>query len=173
MINYPQMLLIAGTDRNVGKTTFACKIIEQISQHTPVTAIKITPHFHKLTDNQQIIYQSEQITISIENTTNMHKDSSRMLNAGAEKVFYIQCVDADIKTVFKIIKPLIPKHNAVVCESGAAHNYINPGIFVVLTKSNSIVKNNDKLQKADMVIKNFDFNCCKMYFENSRWQIKS
>jgi hypothetical protein len=131
MINYPEMLLIAGTNRNVGKTTFACKIINDTAIYSPVTAIKITPHFHKLTEKQQIIYKSEQMVISFETDKYSHKDSSKMLQAGAENVFYIQCSDSEIQNVFKIIKPLIPTNHAVVCESGAAFNYIKPGLFIL------------------------------------------
>jgi len=40
------LLLIAGTGNKSGKTTLACKVIEQHREHG-IIGIKITPHFMK------------------------------------------------------------------------------------------------------------------------------
>ena len=45
---FENILLIAGSGQNVGKTTFACQLIQNVQNQKPI-AVKITPHFHKLT----------------------------------------------------------------------------------------------------------------------------
>jgi len=44
----PNLLLIAGTGNKSGKTTLACRVIEQFRQ-SGISAVKITPHFHDIT----------------------------------------------------------------------------------------------------------------------------
>ncbi len=48
MKSMPNILLIAGTGRNVGKTLLACEIIQQLSKTMAVTAIKTSSHEHPL-----------------------------------------------------------------------------------------------------------------------------
>ena len=48
MVTIPNLLLIAGTGTKSGKTSMACRIIEQFPE-LKITAIKITPHFHETT----------------------------------------------------------------------------------------------------------------------------
>ena len=45
-ISFPNLLLVAGNGRNVGKTWLVCRIIEKISQNQKVTAVKISSHYH-------------------------------------------------------------------------------------------------------------------------------
>ena len=54
----PNLLLIAGTGTKSGKTSLACKIIEQF-KNLNITAIKISPHFHETTDGLISISEGE------------------------------------------------------------------------------------------------------------------
>ena len=54
MKDFPNMLIVRGTGRNVGKTLSACNIIKQLAEkHNPV-GVKISPHFHSLDGIQEI-----------------------------------------------------------------------------------------------------------------------
>ncbi len=44
----PNLLIIAGTGNKSGKTSMACRIIEQL-KHLEIVSVKITPHFHETT----------------------------------------------------------------------------------------------------------------------------
>ncbi len=52
------MVLIAGIGTKSGKTTMACRIIEQI-RHPELVAIKITPHFHETTAGLVLISEGK------------------------------------------------------------------------------------------------------------------
>lgn len=41
MLLNKQILLVGGATRNVGKTTFICRIIEKFSREVPIVALKI------------------------------------------------------------------------------------------------------------------------------------
>ena len=85
MMIFPNLLLIAGTGTRSGKTSMACKIIEQFPD-LEITAIKISPHFHETTTG--LISKSEKKGYSIYEETNRGtlKDTSRMLHSGAHKL---------------------------------------------------------------------------------------
>ena len=44
----PNLLIIAGTGNKSGKTTLACRMIEQF-RNPGLISVKITPHFHETT----------------------------------------------------------------------------------------------------------------------------
>ena len=75
MKQWPNMLLVAGTGRNVGKTTFVCRIISNISKNQPIIAIKITSHIHELCSSCNILFQLPNLIIAEEKSTTSYKDS--------------------------------------------------------------------------------------------------
>ncbi len=62
-----------------------------------------------------------------------------MLQSGAAKVFFAKVLDNSLKFVFDKIMGLIPEGTPVICESPALRNYVEPGVFVIMT-SDSINK---------------------------------
>ncbi len=173
MINWPNLLLIAGTGRNVGKTTFACTIIEQVSKTTNVIAIKITPHIHILCDSCVTILQAHDLLITEETSPELQKDSSKMLAAGAEKVYFIQGADNKMPRVLEFLQKVIPKNTAIICESAALRDYIKPGVFVLMStdKSKQIVKNADKIELADIHIFDFEYDVNEFEYKEGTWEI--
>ena len=129
-IRFKKMILVAGSGRNVGKTTLACRLIRNLSEHFDVTAIKISSHLHRLTHQQKIIYQVEGVTVSEELDQLSSKDSARFLRAGAIRSLFIQ-VDGQH---FAILADWLNQHLTgwVVCESAILGKYIVPhtAIFV-------------------------------------------
>src|SRR5450759_1860516 len=127
----PNLLLIAGTGTNSGKTSMACKIIEQFPD-LEIIAIKISPHFHETTTG--LISKSEKKGYSIYEETNRDtsKDTSRMLLSGAHKVYFAKVWDDQLLNVFNEIMKYIPSNVPVICESPALRNFIEPGIFIIM-----------------------------------------
>jgi molybdopterin-guanine dinucleotide biosynthesis protein len=78
----PKWLIIVGTNQNAGKTTFATKVIKKFSDKYPITAIKISPHFHPLDVDACILARTGNYVIIREHKTGSGKDSARMLKSG-------------------------------------------------------------------------------------------
>ncbi len=131
----PQLLLVAGTGRNSGKTTLVCDVIRNISQRQKVTAIKITPHFHEKNSAGAIIAEEEGLFITEEKQKESGKDSSLMLGAGAESVYFAMAAEEKVLQAFQIIANQIPANQAVVCESGGLRHFLEPGLFLMMNRS--------------------------------------
>ena len=128
----PNLLLIAGTGTKSGKTSVACRIIEQF-HNLNITAIKISPHFHETTPGLKTIREETGYAIYEETNRNTTKDTSRMLQSGACKVYFAKVLDNRLKFVFEKIMDFIPAGTPIICESPALRNFIDPGVFVIMT----------------------------------------
>jgi hypothetical protein len=137
----PNLLLIAGTGTKSGKTSMVCKIINQFP-NLNITAVKISPHFHETTAGLITITEKKGYSIYEETNRDTIKDTSRMLKAGAYKVFFAKVWDDQVLDVFNEIMESIPANTPVICESPALRNFIEPGVFVIMT-SDTINKHKD------------------------------
>ena len=137
----PNLLLIAGTGTKSGKTSLACKIIEQFNDLN-ITAIKISPHFHDTTAGLISRYEEKGYAIYEETNRETSKDTSRMLQSGAAKVYFAKVWDDQLLDVFNKIMEQVPANVPVICESPALRNFIEPGLFIIMT-SDIINKHKD------------------------------
>ncbi len=154
-IQLPNLLLIAGTGRNTGKTLLATSIIEIFSADYKITGLKISPHFHSGTESLEAIYKNKNFNIYKETSLNSSKDSSRMLKSGASQVFYIECYDEYMEKAFKKYLQITNSSGTIVCESPALRKYVRPGIFIIVDGLSNQNKKQDVLdmkRKADLFI---------------------
>jgi hypothetical protein len=128
----PNLLLIAGTGTKSGKTTIACRIIEQF-RDLSITAIKISPHFHETTPGLKSIHEKAGYAIYEETNRNTTKDTSRMLNSGASRVYFAKVFDDSLLFVFEEIYRQIPAGTPIICESPALRNFVEPGAFIIIS----------------------------------------
>lgn len=169
----PNLLLIAGTGIKSGKTSLACKIIEQFN-YLDITAIKITPHFHETTSGLILKSADKGYSIYEETDKNTSKDTSRMLNSGASKVYFAKVWDDQLFDVFKIIIEYIPPGVPVICESPALRNFVEPGLFIIID-SNTVNKHKDinhlqNLPHVNIKLEELDnFKSVPLGFENGKW----
>jgi molybdopterin-guanine dinucleotide biosynthesis protein len=152
---FNNVLLISGTGRNVGKTTLACRLIEHFRKHN-IIGVKISPHFHPYDEKQeQLIFKSEEIIILEEQSAGRPKDSSRMLRAGAKRVFFIMAKDEHLQKAFSTINELLKEKHPMIIESAALRNYMRPAVFVLMdseeTAKDSLQKNTHLRSWADFV----------------------
>jgi molybdenum cofactor guanylyltransferase len=173
----PNLMLIAGTGRKVGKTTFACSVISHLAKSQKVTGIKISPHFHQQAEGQKILHQGEAFQIIEETNSGTGKDSARMLRAGASGVYYLQTIDKNIKKPFDLLLSLIPENQPVICESGALLHYAKPGLFVLVrrTGQTAFKAGIDTLTylpdyRITFDGDNFDPDPGRFVFEGGRWK---
>jgi len=176
----PNMLMIGGATRNVGKTTFVCKVIEKFSQLLPIVAIKVKTiyegdsFFHgkdknPLTENYRIINEVDATT---------EEDTALMLKAGAQKVFRVKVKSNFIEQVFKELQDILPKNIVWICESNSLRLAVKPSLFIMITNQ---LNNNMKpsaeqlLPFADLIVvsdgKTFNFSENNLtYSETYGWK---
>lgn len=171
------ILLVSGSGRNVGKTSFIWKVIDRNALQKPV-AIKITPHFHEPTEGLKPISVNENYRIFQETNTSLGKDSSLFLQAGAEKVFFIQTTDDFLKEAFGLATAQFQPDQPVVVESVALRKIVVPGLYLFIQKKQEEVKPSAlKMQKlADAIVysdgEQFSLNPKSVIF-NQTWKIET
>ena len=174
----PNLLLVAGSGRKSGKTTFACAVIKYFSSQLPLVGLKISPHFHPGKNNGDVIIDHKSFRIIRETSLNSYKDSSLMLVSGASQSYYIETNDQYLFTAFKKFLELIKPGSPIVCESPALRKYIKPGIFIFM-HSRNFANSKTEIRKiillADKVI---DLNeglvpacIAAIKFEKSKWSL--
>jgi hypothetical protein len=171
----PNLLLIAGTGTKSGKTTMACRIIEQFKS-LGITAIKISPHFHDTTPGLNVIYKEDRYAIYEETNSNVTKDTSRMLNSGASKVYFAKVFDDRLLFVFNKIQNLIPEGTPILCESPALRNFIEPGVFIIMSSESLNKRKNIShfLALPHLMFKMEELNklnTIPVEFENRNWRL--
>lgn len=136
MISVPEMIMIGGNSRNSGKTTLACKCISQLSEKQEVIGLKVTsirPGEDDLHGNHNDNF-TDGFTIFEELNPHSHKDTAKMLKAGASHVYYI-CVDETFaeKAILHFLSRYINKQ-VILCESRNLRGIINPGLFLIMLR---------------------------------------
>ena len=127
------LLIVAGVGRNVGKTEFVCRLIARFADQKEVYGLKVSA-IHP----DEAIYHGDHSILPA--TTNLFqetrldfkKDTSRMLRAGAKKVYYLQGDDEQIRIGFEQFQRLMPPSAPIVCESGSLWKYVQPGLLVLI-----------------------------------------
>jgi len=175
----PQLLLIAGTGRNTGKTTLACRIIQKFSPGKSIIALKITPHFHKNIQSGKILINETNLYIAEETDPTTGKDSSLMLKAGAQQSYFVMATDEHLGKVIQNIFRIIPSEALLVCESGGLRDWVVPGVFLLMNRKDiEILKPNaEKLRMlADRLItfdgEKTDFELDAIEITDNKWNLK-
>lgn len=179
MIKMPELLLIAGTGRNSGKTTLACNIIRKFSTFNSIIALKITPYFHKYIQSGNVLINNTNLYIAEETDSTTEKDSSLMLEAGARQSFFIMATDVHLGIAIREICKMIPHNALLVCESGGLRHHVVPGLFFMMNKiDGEVVKPGAEKLKilADRLIcfdgKNIDFDLDTIELKDNHWILK-
>jgi hypothetical protein len=150
----PNLLIIAGTGNKSGKTSMACRIIEQF-RYSAIVSVKITPHFHDTTPGLVLLSEKAGYSVYEETNFDTSKDTSRMLKAGASGVFFAKVTDGSLFEAFKEIISYFPEGTPIVCESPALRRYVVPGLFIIMT---SAEKNNQKDIRSLLDLPHVEFN---------------
>jgi len=177
---YPNILLISGTGRNVGKTSFAVSLIRR-HRNLNITAVKISPHFHEFdAEKEDVLYKSDNVIIIEEHQTDTGKDSAKFLDAGAARVLFIMVQDSYLPQAFRKLLEIVNPKNPMIIESGAMRNILIPGQFLLFSHANNTeIKNSIKhlLKFVDRRVKlnhnAHDLAIEKLNYTTSGWQIDS
>lgn len=171
--------MVSGSGRNCGKTTLCCLLINQLKKSDRVIGLKISPHFHTNKQINTIVFEGSDYTVYNETEKESGKDSSRMLAAGAEKVYFIQCTDEKLPYLYSILKHLLPDDIPVVCESGSFANHYKPGMHILIKPiDSSSLKPSyfSKLKIADKIISAHEFSVSNLnysiIYSEYGWEMK-
>lgn len=162
------LLIIGGTGRNVGKTEFVCRLIAQIALDHSVYALKVSSIFpdeemyhgsHKENEERRQLFE--------ETRSSTEKDTSRMLRAGATKVFYLQGSDSEVGSGYKEFLEKVPEKTAIVCESNSLGQFVRPALAIMVRTPDGAIKPRaiPQLERADLVVVS---DCCSGFPELSQ-----
>lgn len=153
MIN--NLCVIAGTGRNVGKTELACRLIAKISATHRVWGLKVSAIY----PDEGIYHGHHEANelpgyLSEETRRDTRKDTSRMLRAGAEKVFYLRAEDQDLEAGYHQFISLPPPDTVIICESNSLGSLVTPGLLLLVSCKDGPVKQRAKVLRplADLEI---------------------
>ena len=180
MIYIPNLLLVGGSQRNVGKTTLIIELIKRYKSDYPLIGLKVTSiypddgHFHG--KHKPLVSEAE---LFEETDLSGQKDTSRMLLAGASKVFYIQAEDEHILQTFEKFSKQIPSGSFILCESISLRKHIQPGLFILIKSVDNKVQKQSYLDVehlADRILvsdgKSFDFDINRISIDSGNWKLK-
>ncbi len=159
MLAVPQMVMIGGNSRKSGKTTMACSIISKLATTQDVIGLKVTSirpgernlhgnHDQELTDDFSILEELN---------SDSHKDTSKMLMAGAAHVYYIRVSENHKKKALAHFMTKYIKKQIIVCESRSLHEIISPGLFLLMMRLPATNKSKDVTKYLSIADKVFNF----------------
>lgn len=187
MLKKPNFLIVGSTGRNTGKTEFACRLIQQYSKEHNVIGVKVVaiergehqscPRGGKGCGVCTSLRSDFEISEELE--LNPSKDTSRMLLAGASKVFFLRVDKNCLEKGFEALLKVIPSNSLVICESNSIRKVFEPGLFLVIKNAEDrTVKEScaEVIEYANKVIEfsnmSWDFNPDRILVKNSLWILR-
>jgi molybdopterin-guanine dinucleotide biosynthesis protein A len=180
------MLMIGSAGANVGKTELACALIKKFGKTTDITGIKVTTI--KVKDGQcprggegcgVCSSLDGDFYITEETNSNSHKDTSRLLAAGAKRVFWLRVMKKSLKDGLTALLDIIGPDAISICESNSLRQVAEPGLFfMVKTRDVKSWKSSaqDVKEYADKIIitgpDGFDFNLNQIKLTGNKWTLK-
>lgn len=150
------LLIVGGAGRNVGKTEFVCRLIRKIAKKHEVYGLKVSTIF----PDEQLFHgdhsgDAPSGHLYEETRVSPEKDTSRMLRAGAKRVFYLRSDDnKGVLAGFEEFLQKIPRDAAVICESNSLGNIVEPALYIMVKSVSGEVKTRaiTQLAHADLVV---------------------
>jgi hypothetical protein len=174
--NHNNILTISGTGRNVGKTSLACRIIHRLSATHKLTAVKISPHFHEVDYPGALFERQGTYSLYKEVRKDRDKDSSKMLAAGADSVYYIQTNDTHLNDAWTKLSKLIKKDEPVVIESGGLEKLLDPGLSIIVRNPDNKgmkVQRRSVPEQIETQFEEFDILINNIDFKRGKWQLNN
>ncbi len=178
---YPNILLIAGSGRNIGKTTLAESIVKKYAPQYNLIGLKVTSvyagegQFH----SKKHINIENGFVIAEETDRSGIKDTSRLLLAGASRAFYVQAKDNELTGAMEAFFKMVSPQSLIVCESGSLREVLKPGLFL-LVNGNESAGSKQRIEKwktlADRIIhkkdNRLDFDLDALSLNHTGWRLK-
>jgi len=144
MIKLDKMLMIGSAGTNVGKTELACTLLNKFGKNHDIVGIKVTTI--KDRDGQcprggkgcGVCSSLEgNFCITEETGRSSGKDTSRLLAAGAGRVFWIRVLKEHLVEGITALLDVIGPETISICESNSLRQAVEPGLFLMARKNDS------------------------------------
>lgn len=131
--NNKNLLIVAGAGRNVGKTEFVCRLIKKFCLRADIYALKVSAIYpdegiyhgnHDENDRAGWLFE--------ETRRDLNKDTSRMLSAGARRVFYLRADSNHVYDGYAEFLSRIPDDAVIVCESNSLREVVKPALMIMV-----------------------------------------
>ncbi len=175
MIPMPSVFVVGGCGRRVGKTAFACAVIERFSSQRDLVAVKVTT-IDSLNRNHH-----PPIADWIVEEMNPHgdKDTARMRASGATRALWLQVPETRLQEGITALLDTLGPETISVWESTRACRLVEPGAFVMI-ESPDITERRpwaaELAHAADRVVSfdgaAFDIDWSDIQFAGRRWAIR-
>jgi hypothetical protein len=140
----PGWIIVGSTGRNSGKTEFACALIRTFRQRYPIVGLKITT----ISDGESTCPRGGEgcgacsslqgdFEISEERGQHPGKDTARMLESGAHRVFWLRCRRQHMHAGLDALAPLLGRGALVVAESNSLAQVVEPDLFLMVRDGRS------------------------------------
>jgi len=159
------MLIIGSEGRNNGKTTLATALIQQWKSKFPVIGLKVTTIQKRdgkcprggegcgicsnLKGNFELLEETN---------PDASKDTSLLLSAGAEKVYWLKTLKSYMYEGIKTFLKQVHEGALIVCESNSLRNVVEPGGFIMLKNigDNLVKKSAAEVEHMADIIVDYD-----------------
>jgi len=137
-INAERMILIGSSERNSGKTMFAKFLINNLKGKFPIVALKITT-IQKKGDVcprgsgcGACVIGGAHFILEEETKKDSSKDTSQLLNAGADSVFWLRSYRNFLIEAYLAFLEKIPENALIICESNSLFEIVTPACFITI-----------------------------------------
>ncbi len=185
MFKAPNILSIGSAGRNSGKTEFACELIRKYRRFETVIGVKITTIDEDRPcprggDSCGVCKSfTGKYSITEERDGPAGKDTVRMMEAGAGKVYWLRVRKKHLQEGVFALCQLLDPSACVICESNSARQVLEPGFFLVIRELNSgTIKKScrEVIQYADKVVtfngSGWDMSPGEVTFNAGKWSYK-
>ncbi len=135
----PRSVMIGSTGRNTGKTEFACAMIRTLIRRCRVFAVKVTTIYQgrvscvRGDEGCGVCTSMEcEWLLTEEFDRRRAKDTSRMLAAGAERVWWLRVRQGSLADAARELTRLVPEDGVLVFESNSMRRVCEPDLFFML-----------------------------------------
>ena len=136
----PFIIGICGGGSGAGKTTVACRLLEQFPSWGAIKYTK-TSLYGSVTDDLKVLSQKG-------------KDTERFLDAGAGRVLWVQSPFHELPEVLPVALDMLSHLQGVIVEGNSAVKVLRPDIVIFIAGPEGTIKEGaeDLLRMADIVV---------------------
>ena len=137
------MLMIGAAGRNAGKTEFACGVVRAFAGRIDLVGLKVTTIRERHGtcprggEGCGACALDGRYDIAEETDGASSKDTSRLLAAGARRVFWLRVLRPHLAEGMQALLDRVGRDTVIVGESNSLRTVVKPGLFLLLRDSAS------------------------------------
>jgi len=162
MLKLNRIIMIGAASKNAGKTEFACKLIEKFKDKYTVFGLKISTEHDPAESKHNL--SGDAFLLTEETGEEAGKDTTRMLKAGAEKVYWLRTPVKNLEPGFMEFRKYLSGNELVICESNSLRRVVEPGFFMIMR-----IKGSQQVKPSCQAV--WEYADCINDFEEHRFGI--